>query len=59
MSVWLVFAPGDTTQSVEVHLNKDSYPEADEVFQVEFTQPQGVTIVNDLATINIKDNDWA
>ncbi len=34
MSGWLVFAPRDTTQSAEVYLNEDSYPEADEVFPI-------------------------
>ncbi len=57
MSGWLVFAPGETSQSAEVFLNEDSYAEADEVFQVELTSPQGATIADGLATLTIKDND--
>jgi len=59
------FAPGETTKILQVFVNGDTTPEADETFTVNLSNPTGgatiaggtatVTIVNDDATLSVAD----
>ena len=53
----IVFAPGQTEQTVTVWLIDDHRPEPDEYFTVELTNPQGATISRGAATGTITDDD--
>ena len=53
----IVFAPGQTEQTVTVYLIDDHRPEPDEYFTVELTNPQGATIGRGAATGTITDDD--
>ena len=55
----IVFAPGQTEQTVTVYLIDDHRPEPDEYFTVELTNPQGATIQQGrgTATGTITDDD--
>ncbi len=53
----LTFKPGQTEKSASVYLNDDSYAEADELFRVRLSSPQGVTIADGEAVMTITDND--
>ncbi len=53
----LTFAPGQTEKSASVYLNDDSYSEADEVFRVWLSSPQGAAIADGEAIMTITDND--
>ena len=57
MSGWIVFAPGETSQWEEVYLNDDQYPEPDETFIVELSDPEGGSIDQGRATMTITDDD--
>src|SRR5690606_8517576 len=53
----LTFAPGQTTQTINVPVNGDSTPEADEMFQVVLSNPGGATIVDGTGTGTITNDD--
>ena len=53
----LTFAPGETSQSIEVVLVDDAAYEADETFEVVLSSPSGATIVDDRAVVTIADDD--
>src|SRR5690606_41836154 len=53
----LTFAPGQTTQTINVPVNGDSTPEADEMFQVVLSNPGGATIVDRTGTGTITNDD--
>ena len=57
MDGWVVFAPGETSQWEEVYLNNDPYPEPDETFIVELSDPDGASIAKGEATMVIIDDD--
>ncbi len=54
---WLVFAPGQTEQTMSVWLIDDNRSEPEEYFTVELTKPQGATIGRGTATGTITDDD--
>ena len=54
---WLVFAPGQTEQTVSVWIIDDSRPEPEEHFTVTLHRPQGATIGRGTATGTITDDD--
>jgi glucose/arabinose dehydrogenase len=51
------FAPGQTSQTLAIPLTNDSSGEANETFQVNFSNPTGVTLPNPSATVTIIDDD--
>ena len=56
----LRFAAGETTKSFIVFITNDAYVEGDELFTVELSNAQGVTLGSQAsATVTIVDNDFA
>ena len=52
----LQFAPGQTTQSLVVLINEDSYVEGNETFTVNLANPVGVNLGASTATVTIVDD---
>jgi hypothetical protein len=52
----LVFAPGVTSQTINIALVTDNKPEADEYFDVELNTPQGATISDGIGRVIITEN---
>jgi hypothetical protein len=53
----LTFAPGETTKTIQVLINADSYVEGDETFLVALSNPSGATLgTQSTTTITINDN---
>lgn len=53
----LVFAAGESTQTIEIAIVDDAATESNEQFLVVLSDPVGATIENDTATGTILDND--
>lgn len=53
----LAFEPGETSSTIEVPVVGDNVYEADEAFTVSLTNPDGVTLNNDTATVKIVNDD--
>ena len=53
----LVFAPGDTQESVRIAILEDDLIEGDEAFQVLLSGAQNANIAAEAATVTILDND--
>ena len=53
----LTFEPGQTEQSIEIAIADDSIDEGDEAFEVELSNPDGVILKGDTATVEILDDD--
>ncbi len=53
----LVFAPGDTQESVRIAILEDDLIEGDEAFQVRLSGAQNANIAAEAATVTILDND--
>ena len=53
----LIFAPGETTKTIEVTLLGDNIDEIDEAFSINLTNPNNVTVVDSQAIVNLTDND--
>ena len=53
----LTFAPGEMSSTVEIPLVGDDVYEADEAFTVELTNPDGITLANNTATVEIANDD--
>jgi glucose/arabinose dehydrogenase len=51
------FAAGQTSQTLAIPLTNDSTGEANETFQVNFSNPTGITLPNPSATVTIIDDD--
>ena len=54
---WLVFAPGETNKTAQVHLEDDNSAEPTEVFLVRLLEASGASIADDEGLITIIDND--
>ena len=53
----LTFASGETEKSIEIAIAGDNIDEGDEAFEVELSNPDGITLGNDKGTVNIIDDD--
>ena len=53
----LAFEPGEMTSIIEVPIVGDNVYEADEAFTVELSNPNGITLQNDRATVEILNDD--
>ncbi len=53
----LLFAPGETTKTIEVPLLSDAVKEPDETFQVLLLNPVGATLSRERATATIRNDD--
>lgn len=54
----LVFAPGETSQTIQILINEDAYVEPPETVQVTLSNPQGAVLGSPVtATLTINDND--
>ena len=53
----LTFEPGEMTSAIEVPIVGDNVYEADEAFTVKLTNPDGITLQSDTATIEILNDD--
>ncbi len=55
----LVFAPGQSTATLEVPVNGDTLYEADETFKVVLSDPQGLALGDAIAQATVTDDDTA
>ena len=55
----LIFAPGETTKTIEIEVIGDVIDEIDEAFALNFSNENNVTLNNSQATANIIDDDLA
>ena len=53
----LTFAPGETSQTIEIPITEDNLDELTEAFSIELTNPVNVTVTDSDATVTILDND--
>lgn len=54
----LVFAPGETSQTIQILVNEDAYVEPPETVDVTLSNPQGAVLGSPItATLTINDND--
>ena len=53
----IVFAPGETTQIIDVSLLGDNLDEITEAFSLELTNPDNVSLADERAVVTIVDND--
>ena len=51
------FNPGETSKTIEIPIVRDNVNEPDEAFKVQLTNPNGVTLTNDTAVVNIINDD--
>jgi Calx-beta domain/Beta-propeller repeat len=52
----LSFAPGETSRTIAVLINEDSYVEGNETFTVNLSNPSGVSLGASVATVTIVDD---
>ena len=53
----VMFAPGETTKTVPIHIINDSLVEPAEAFTVQLQNPVGATLINSLGNVTIIDDD--
>lgn len=53
----LIFAPGETSKTINIKIVGDEVKEAKEAFQVKFYNPLNATLSKDIALISIEDDD--
>ena len=57
MDGWLVFAPGETSQTGVVWLHNDTRQESNKEFLVQLSKPEGAVIADGEAVMTIIDDD--
>ena len=55
----LIFAPGETTKTIDILIINDAYQEGNETFTVGLSNPTGASLGQSTATVTIVDNDSA
>src|SRR5687768_3404456 len=53
----LIFAPGETTKTIDIRIKADEGKEAQESFQIKLYNPQNASIEKDIINVTITDDD--